>query len=130
MNWLPIAGGAGGLIVVVAAVAAMLRRRRPDRIDSPEAAAAAAEGALPGFSTAGAVVGADGAAALAVDGAGRVAVMKRQGRGIAVREVAWTSVRAGTEGMVVEAGSSFGQVVVAGVDALDVRRLAPHLQRG
>ena len=85
----------------------------------------AVESTLAGFATVGAVVGTDGAAALAVDGSGRVAVCKRQGAGIAVREVGWTSVRATAEGMLVESGERrFGAVTVRGVDALDVRRLS------
>ena len=99
-------------------------RRKPDRIASPEEAAQAAEAALPGFVVAGAVVGADGAGAIAVTANGRVAAVARQGRKLAVEEVAWQSLRAGGGGMVVEA-RRLGAVALAGVNVLDIRRLAP-----
>lgn len=112
--------------LVLAAAGWMLARRRPPRIGSPEEAAEAAERAIAGFDTQGAVVGADGGGALAVDRGGRVAVMKRDGKRIAVREVAWTALRSTTEGIVIDTGERrLGEVLVAGVDALDVRRLAP-----
>jgi non-ribosomal peptide synthetase component E (peptide arylation enzyme) len=104
-----------------------LGRRRSRSVGSPEDAADAADAALPGFATVGAVVGADGAGALAVDGRGRVAVMKRSGKRIAVREVEWARVRATATGIVVDTGERrFGEVAIAGVTALDVRRLAPE----
>lgn len=125
----------GIIIGIVAAVAAMVAlatvawlvlRRRTVRIASPEEAAEAAEQALAGFDTQGAVVGADGGGALAVDRAGRVAVMKRDGKRIAVREVAWVALRSTAEGILIDTGERrLGEVLVAGVDALDVRRLAP-----
>ena len=100
------------------------------RIESVEAAADAAEQALDGFATQGAVVGADGLAALAVGTDGRVAAMKRDGGEIAVREVPWNAVRATPDGIVVEsADRRFGRVAILGVDALDIRRLAPQLGR-
>jgi hypothetical protein len=84
------------------------------------------------FVTGGAVMGADGRAALAVDRRGeRVAVCKRHGAKLAVREVGWAALRSTPGGIVVETGEKrFGQVPIAGVDALDVRRLAPNLQTG
>jgi hypothetical protein len=48
-----------------------------------------------------------------------------------VREVAWQRVRATAAGVEVETGDRrFGRMLVSGIDALDVRRLAPHLTRG
>ncbi|WP_375402789.1 hypothetical protein [uncultured Sphingomonas sp.] len=125
MNWVQL-GGLVAAILMLAAVAWWLRLRRGGRIASPEEAADAADHALPGFRTAGAVVGADGLAALAVDtGAVRLAVCKRHGARIAVREVGWGAVRSTPSGIVVETGERrFGRVAVAGVDALDMRRLA------
>jgi hypothetical protein len=114
------------LALVLAAVAWRLTRRGTTRIASPEEAAAAAEAALAGFDTQGAVVGADGGGALAIDRAGRVAVMARDGKRLAVREVAWGALRSTAAGILIDTGEKrLGQVLVAGVDALDVRRLAP-----
>lgn len=119
-------GAAVAAVLMLAAVVWVVVRARGGRIGSVEDAANAAEAALPGFATTGAVVGADGAAALAVDRTGRVAVMKRRGSRIATREVAWLDVRATAKGIVVETGDRrFGRVAITGVDALDVRRLAP-----
>lgn len=121
--------GAGALLVVLLALAALgwrLTRGRARRIASPEEAVEAAEASLGGFATQGAVVGADGTAALAVDRAGRVAVMRRLGQRIVVREVAWGALRSTAEGIVIDSGERrLGSVLIAGVDALDVRRLAP-----
>lgn len=129
MNWILLAGSLAA-VLALAGVAWALKLGRDRRIDAPEDAAAAADAALGGFVTVGAVVGADGAAALAVDGGGRVAVCKRHGARIAVREVTWNAVRATPAGMVVDSGERrFGAVTVAGVNALDVRRLAPQLTR-
>lgn len=125
MNWL-VLGGSLVAILALAGAAWGLRLGRDGRIASAEEAADAAEHALAGFATQGAVVGADGMAALAVGTDGRVAAMKRHGAHIAVREVAWAAVRAAPDGIVVETGERrFGSVSVKGVDALDVRRLAP-----
>ncbi|WP_374944216.1 hypothetical protein [Sphingomonas sp.] len=129
MKWTMLAGSLLA-VLALAGIAWALKLGRDRPIESPEEAADAADAALAGFVTAGAVVGADGAAALAVDGGGRVAVCKRHGARIAVREVAWTAVRATPEGMRVDTGERrFGAVTVAGVNALDVRRLAPQLTR-
>lgn len=123
--WIAV-GAAVVAIAVTLGVVLALRRRRKPRIVSPEEAAEAAERALSGFDTQGAVVGADGGGALAVDRAGRVAVMTRQGGGIAVREVSWGALRSTAEGILIDTGERrLGAVLVAGVDALDVRRLAP-----
>ena len=117
-------------ILALAGAAWLLRLGRDSRIEGPEAAADAADEALPGFATLNAVVGADGAGALAVARDGRVAAIKRHGARMAVREVSWDSIRATAAGMLVETGERrFGAVLVAGVSALDIRRLAPHSTR-
>ncbi len=123
--WIAVAGAVVALLIVVGIVVAV-RRKRIARIASPEEAAEAAEKALSGFDTQGAVVGADGGGALAIDRAGRVAVMKRAGKRIAVREVSWSALRSTAGGILIDTGArELGEVLVAGVDALDVRRLAP-----
>lgn len=117
---LALAGGVGWLAL----------RRRDRRIESPEAAAEAAETNLSGFSAIGAIVGADGAGAIAVGADGRVVAMKRIGKAIAVYPVAWTTLLSTRSGIVIDTGDRrFGRVELAGVDALDMRRLAP-LPRG
>jgi hypothetical protein len=121
-----IAIGAALLVVLAIGGGWLLLRRRTTRIASPEEAAEAAERELAGFTTQGAVVGADGGGALAIDRVGRVAVMTRDGKRIAVREVAWGALRSTAEGILIDTGERrLGEVLVAGVDALDVRRLAP-----
>lgn len=130
MNWVQL-GGSLLAILLLAGVAYWLRLGRDGRIESPEEAADAADHQLSGFVTGGAVVGADGLAALAVDRRGeRVAVVKRHGAHVAVREVGWAALRSTAQGVVVETGERrFGRVPIAGVDALDVRRLAPQPTR-
>ena len=119
---------------VVAAVVVLLgglswvvvRMRRVVKIETPEEAAEAAQAQLAGFAVAGAVVGADGRGALAVADDGRVAAVKRIGKRLAVREVSWRTVRATREGILVETGDrALGAVMLAQVDVLDIRRLAP-----
>lgn len=128
MIWL-IGGGAAAALLMIAAGVWRLRRR-PAGIDSVEDVAEAAEAALPGFRVAGAVVGADGQGALAVSEEGRVAVCRRRGRQLAVCEVAWSRVRATASGIMIDTGQrGFGSVTVAGVNALDVRRLSPLAAR-
>lgn len=126
MNWLQL-GLSLVAVFALAGVAWWLRLGRKGRIGSAEEAADAVDHALPGFVTANAVVGADGMAALAVGRDGeRLAVCKRHGAKLAVREVGWSALRSTEEGIVVETGERrFGRVALAGVDALDVRRLAP-----
>jgi hypothetical protein len=125
------------LAVAAAAIVAVLllaiagiwwaKRGTRARIEDPESAAAAADAALPNFRTRGAVVGADGRGALAVGEDGRVAAVRRRGTRLAVSEVRWSALRAGPGGVLVETGArEVGTVFVAGVDALDVRRLAPE----
>lgn len=129
MNLLILAGSVAA-ILLLAGIAWALKLGRGGRIERPEDAADAAEATLPGFTTANAVVGADGAGALAVDVTGRVAVMKRHGARIATREVPWSAVRSTAQGIVIETGERrFGRVALAGVNVLDIRRLAPQPTR-
>lgn len=125
MNWILPAAVAGA--VVLGGVGAGWRAmQRPVRIDTPEEVAEAAEAALRGFAVSGAVVGADGQGALAMSGDGRVAAAKRLRRKLVVREVAWRDVRATAGGILVETGDrALGDVALAGIDVLDIRRLAP-----
>ncbi|KQM64251.1 hypothetical protein ASE75_09670 [Sphingomonas sp. Leaf17] len=124
-------GGAVALSVVLAGgIGWLALRRRDRRIESPEVAAAAAETTLADFSAVGAIVGADGTGAIAVGADGRVVAMKRIGKAIAVHPVAWTTLLSTQAGIVIDTGDRrFGRVVLSGVDALDMRRLAP-LPRG
>ena len=49
------------------------------------------------------------------------------GKRLAVREVAWRTVRATHEGILVETGDRMlGAVMLSRVDVLDIRRLAPR----
>lgn len=121
----------GGIVAVVVVLLgglswAVVRMRRVLKIDTPEEAAEAAQAQLAGFAVAGAVVGADGRGALAVADDGRVAAVKRIGKRLAVREVSWRRVRATQDGILVETGDrALGAVMLARVDVLDIRRLAP-----
>ena len=118
-------GGSLAAILVLAGIAWALRLGRDARLASPEEAAAAAEAALAGFETHDVVLGADGAGALAVGVDGRLAAVKRHGARAAVREVRWTAVRSIAAGALIETEERrFGTVLLAGVDALDLRRLA------
>ena len=129
MTLVYVGAGVAGLCLV-AALVWWLRHRITPRIEGPEEAADAADRALAGFTTLNAVDGADGTGALAVTDDGRVAAIKRRGAQLAVREVSWDLIRATANGMLVESGDRhFGAVLVAGVNALDIRRLAPHLTR-
>ena len=125
----------GGIVAVVVLLLAglvwvVVRMRRVVKIDTPEEAADAAQAQLPGFLVAGAVVGADGQGALAIADDGRVAAVKRIGKRLAVREVSWRTVRATQEGILVETGDRvLGAVMLAQVDVLDIRRLAPKSVR-
>lgn len=126
MTVIAIGAGAGVALLTLVALVVAIRRRRPARIDSAEEAATAVERAIPGFAVAGAVVGADGAGALAVSDDNRVAVVTPSGRKVVAREIGWTAVRATAAGIVVETGDRrIGGVALAGVDILDIRRLAP-----
>lgn len=121
-----IGGGVAALLVVVPLGLWLWRRRTPPRIDGPEEAVAAVEQMLPGFPVSAAVVGADGLGALAVTADGRIAAVRRVGRRLLAREVPWRVVRATRDGILVETGDRrLGTVLLARVDALDIRRLTP-----
>ncbi len=118
-----IGGGSFGAIV---AAAGLLRRgRRRARLDDEAAAMDGAAAALPGFAPHAAVVGHDGAAALVSGRGARLALVRASGKRLVAREVDWGTVRATPGGIVVESGGKGGGVPIVGVDALDVRRLAP-----
>ena len=118
-------GGSLAAILLLAGIAWALRLGRDARLGTPEEAAAAAEAALAGFEARDVVLGTDGHGALAVGTDGRLAAVKRHGARAAVRQVAWTAVRPTPAGALVETGERrFGSVLLAGVDALDLRRLA------
>lgn len=118
-------GGSLVAILLLAALAWWLQLGREGTLKDPEEAAAAAEAALAGFVARDVVLGADGAGALAVGEDGRLAAVKRHGARPAVREVRWAAVRPTPQGAVVETGERlFGPVRLAGVDAIDLRRLA------
>jgi hypothetical protein len=125
----------GGIVAVVVLLLAGLARvvvriRRVVKIETPEEAADAAQAQLAGFAVAGAVVGADGQGALAIAADGRVAAVRRIGKRLAVREVSWRTVRATQDGILVETGDrALGAVMLAQVDVLDIRRLAPKSVR-
>jgi hypothetical protein len=121
----------GGIVAVVVLLLAglawaVVRMRRVVKIETPEEAADAAQAQLAGFAVAGAVVGADGQGALAIAADGRVAAVRRIGKRLTVREVSWRTVRATQDGILVETGDrALGAVMLAQVDVLDIRRLAP-----
>ncbi|WP_375380695.1 hypothetical protein [uncultured Sphingomonas sp.] len=120
----------GGLFSAIVAAAGLLRRgRRGARLDDEAAAMDGAAAALPGFAPQAAVVGHDGAAALVGGGGGgngaRLALVRANGNRLVAREIDWGAVRATPAGIVVETGGKGGRVPIVGVDALDVRRLAP-----
>ena len=87
------AGGVAALSLATATGWIWRQRRQSYRIESPEDAAQAVEAALAGVRVSGAVVGADGAGALAVTDDGRVAAVKRLGARLIAREIGWRSVR-------------------------------------
>ena len=127
-----IVGGIGAVVVVTLGGLgwAATRMRRVVKIETPEEAADAAQAQLRGFAVAGAVVGADGQGALAIADDGRVAAVKRIGKRLTVREVSWRTVRATQDGILVETGDkALGAVMLAQVDVLDIRRLAPKSVR-
>ena len=104
------------------------RGRHSHRIGTPEDAAEAVEAALAGVRVAGAVVGADGTGALAVTDDGRVAAVRRLGARLIAREIGWPSVRSTATGILIETDDPrLGTIALAGVNVLDIRRLAPRL---
>lgn len=131
MIWI-LAGAALAAVVLLGALGWRLTRQRAThRMDAPEEAMQAAEQSLAGFAALSAVVGQDGQAALVFGDGLRVAVLKIRGHGIVAREIVWRDVRATREGLLVATNDRrFGTVLVAGIDNLDVRRLAPQLTRG
>ncbi|MGN6375709.1 MAG: hypothetical protein ACTHMG_09150 [Sphingomonas sp.] len=130
MNWLYLAGSLAAILILAALAWALKLGRAGNEaaIEEPDMATEAAEQALAGFHALGALVGEDRASALVAGRSGRVAVIKRHGARLAVREVRWGQVRATHDGLLVETGDRrFGAVRVDGVNVLDVRRLAPSL---
>lgn len=130
MIWL-LAGVALAATVGIGALAWWLMRRNgAHRFGSAEEAVTAAEQAIAGFRGVSAVLGSDGQAALVFGDGLRVAVVKAHASRAAAREIVWRDVRATHEGLLVATGDwRLGNVLVAGVDNLDVRRLAPQLIR-
>lgn len=130
MNWL-VSGGALAAVLVLGIVALALRFRRSERTLVEEAdALRAADEAVAGFAALSAVIGSDGRAALVFGEDRRVVVLKAHGARIAARVIDWDAVRAIAGGMLVETNERrFGAVTLSGIDALDVRRLAPQLTR-
>lgn len=128
MNWMTL-GGSLAAVLALGGVAAALRLGRSERILVEEAdALREADQAVAGFAGVSAVIGADGRGALVFGEDRRVVVLKAHGANIAARVIAWDAVRATPGGMVVETNERrFGAVALPGVDALDVRRLAPQL---
>ncbi|WBH15162.1 hypothetical protein [Sphingomonas radiodurans] len=130
MNWVVFAAS---LVAVLAlgGIAAWLKLGRSEPVfTAPDAAMRAAEEAITGFVAVSAAVASDGRAALVFGEGMRVVVLKAHGAHSAAREIVWHDVRASHEGMVVSTGDRrFGTVLVAGIDNLDIRRLAPQLTR-
>ncbi len=129
MNWLVFAGSLAA-VFLLGAIAAWLKLGGTDAaLEGPEEAMRAAEDALPGFVARSVALGADRRAALIFGENMRIVVLKAHGARTAAREIAWRDVRATADGMLVATQDRFGTVLVAGVDNLDVRRLAPQLTR-
>lgn len=131
MIWI-LAGAALATVIALGAAAFWLvRRSGGTRLNTPEEAMQAADQAIAGFVALSAAVGADGQAALVFGEGVRVAVVKVRRAGAAAREIVWGDVRATRDGLLVATGDwRLGTVLVADVDNLDVRRLAPQLTRG
>lgn len=119
-----IAGVVAGVVLLGLAMLAwrfVARRQRRAMLRTPEEAVEAVAVALPGLSVLNAVVGDDGRAGLVLGTDGRVVVVTATGR---AGTVPWAALRQTGEGVVVETGTRrLGQVLLKGVDALDVRRL-------
>ncbi|WEK44352.1 MAG: hypothetical protein P0Y64_05965 [Candidatus Sphingomonas colombiensis] len=130
MNWL-VLGGSLAAVLALGGAATLLRLGPTQRMLVEEAdALRAADEAVAGFVGVSAVIGADGRAALVFGEDRRVVVLKTHGARIAARVIEWDAVRATPGGMLVETRERrFGAVTLLGVDALDVRRLAPQLTR-
>lgn len=129
MNWIVFAASLGA-VLALGGLAAWLKLGGTDTsFTAPEDAMLAAEQAVTGFQPLSAAVGRDGRAALVFGEGMRVVVLKAHGARTAAREIVWHDVRATHAGMEVATKDRFGKVLVAGVDNLDVRRLAPQLTR-
>ena len=127
-----LAGAALATVIALGTAAFwLLRRGGGSRLHTPEEAMQAAGEALTGFVPLSAAVGRDGQAALVFGEGLRVAVVKVRRADAAAREIVWGDVRATREGLLVATGDwRLGTVLIAEVDNLDVRRLAPQLTRG
>ena len=129
MNWIVFAASLGA-VLALGGIAAWLKLGGTDTsFTAPDEAMLAAEQAVTGFHALSAAVGRDGRAALVFGEGMRVVVLKAHGARTAAREIVWRDVRATHEGMEVATKDRFGTVLIAGVDNLDVRRLAPQLTR-
>ena len=120
----PIAIAGAVAAVALAGVFGWLFGRRRVRLRDPEAVMVDAAERLAGFDPVSAIVGDDGAGALTVAADGRLAVLSAARGRPMVREIGWDVVRATAAG--IEVVPARGRpVLLAGVNALDVRRLAP-----
>jgi len=80
--------------------------------------------ALPRFAAFDAVIAEDGRAALVIDSTGVIALVLVRGTRVRARVIEWAMVRQTHAGIQVETGDrGFGDVLLAGVSAIDVRRL-------
>ncbi|MBW6533340.1 hypothetical protein ACYZX9_13375 [Sphingomonas citri] len=80
--------------------------------------------ALPRFAAFDAVIAEDGRAALVIDTTGVIALVLVRGARVRARVIEWAMVRQTYAGILVETGDrGFGDVLLAGVSAIDVRRL-------
>lgn len=130
MNWLIFAASLAA-VLALGGLAAWLKLGGTDPVfTSADGTMRAAEDAIAGFVAISAAIGSDRRAALVFGEGMRIVVLKAHGAHSAAREIVWHDVRATHEGMVVATKDRrFGTVLVAGVDNLDIRRLAPQLTR-
>jgi hypothetical protein len=116
-----VAAVAAVVLVLLALAWRMLRGRRRRMLRTPEEAVEAAAAAMPGLAAHDAVLGIDGRAGLVLGTDGRVVVVTAAGK---AGTVPWAALRQTGEGVVVETGTRrLGEVLLKGVNALDVRRL-------
>jgi hypothetical protein len=120
----PLAIAASALAVAAAGGTGWLFGRRRERLRDPEAVMVDAAERLAGFDPVSAIIGDDGTAALTVASDGRLAVLSAGYGRPSIREIDWTVVRATAAGIQVSPARG-RPVLLAGVNALDVRRLAP-----
>ncbi|MBW6527277.1 hypothetical protein KZ813_10540 [Sphingomonas sp. RHCKR7] len=91
---------------------------------SVDEAIEAAAAALPRFAGFDAVIAEDGRAALVIDSTGVIALVLVRGARVRARVVEWAMLRQTPAGILVEtADRGFGDALLAGVSAIDVRRL-------